>query len=365
VFFSIAQPPERVVLVRSAMADAKAMLTIKNVLASCAGGTGEMLSNGLSFALQDGPEERHELQAELLKMVTQVLSAAQSEAKLDAEERCQHKADAAETELTSRKAVSASASEALAATQVAAAAQKEKVEESRRQLTWEEEEHKRVEAEDQEKATEVAVYVEAKNEVVGLLQAMAEKGDGEAISTYLHSAKAEPALVSAVRSVLTKEAKDRVDFDLVAMTHLKNFFETKVADFDAQLQVVVASKVNIHAEALGAWAVKEIAGENVRDAIAELETADNAVTAAQESVREAKQHEEQQEFVLSQALTDLTLAGERARQCNAALEVLDLLMAGPMVAATPVVTAMEVDAEMAAVKMDSALDVEMGTAITA
>jgi len=348
------------------MADTKAMRTIQSVLLSTQGATGEMLCEGLTHALKDGPAERHELQAELLKMVTQVLATACSDAKVEVEQTCQRKVDAAEAELAVRKADVASATEAVAAAQAAATAQKEKLEASQRQLAWEEEEHKRLKAEDEEKAQEVSVDEKAMAEVSGLLAAMAQQGQGEAISTYLRSNKGEPALVDALRSVLLKEPTERSGFDDVALEHLKAFLEQKVAGWAAHIEGRVSAKANVHAEALGAWCVKEVAGEHVQEATVELETAEASVSEVRQQLKEAKQAEQQEDRTLAQLLSELTLAGERARQCNMAVEALEQLVVGKVQAAATEETnvAMDVDA-MLDRKVDAMMDVEMGTAIVA
>jgi len=108
------------------MADIKAMRSIKTVLQTTQGATGEMLAEGLVHALQDRPEDRHDLQNALLKMVAQVLTSARSESQLEAEKTCQQKVDAAQVDLNTCKTAVANASEALAHAQANAQAKKGK-----------------------------------------------------------------------------------------------------------------------------------------------------------------------------------------------------------------------------------------------
>jgi len=350
------------------MAALKAMESIKGVLLSTQGGTGEMLSEGLFHALQDRPEERHELQAALLKMVAQELSSARSAAKVEAEVSIKQKVDAAEAELEKRKAAVANATADLAAANATAASQKEKLDECRRQLTWEEEEHKRVQAADEDKAKEVAEFEQGRLEVIGYLEAVAQKG-GETILKYLSSVKAEAPLQAALVSVLKKEPLDRAGFDEVALQHLRMFLEKKVSEWDETIEAMKAGKANIHAEALGAWAVKEVTGEHVREAAVELEGADAAVAAAEQKLNEVKEAEQEEENVLSHYLTDLTLAQDRVRQCGTALETLERLVMGQeMVVEAPscsTAAAMEVDTDLVASKTDAVLDADMGVPIAA
>merc|ERR1719487_98002 len=141
--------------------------------------------------------------------------------------------------------------------------------------------------------------------------------------------------------------------------HLQTFLQKKVADWEVEIKAVTEAKANIHAEALGAWAVREVAGHHVQEAVLELEAADAAVVEAEQKMEEAKSAETQEERVLAHYLTDLTLAGERVRQCSEALEVLAQLEAGqPVVEATTPPKEMDVDFEPAA-KMDTVLDTEM------
>merc|ERR1719486_344005 len=108
-------------------------------------------------------------------MVAQVLTSARSESQLEAEKTCQQKVDAAQVALNTCKTAVANASEALAHAQANAQAKKEKLEECRRQLSNEEDEHKRVESLDQEKSNEVAVFDAGKQEVVALLEKMSTR----------------------------------------------------------------------------------------------------------------------------------------------------------------------------------------------
>lgn len=357
------------------MANTTAMLTIKKVLISTQGATGEMLSEGLIHALQDPPEARHELQVALLKMVTQVLTSVGSAAQAEAEGTCQQKVNAAQASLNARKAALVRATEELAAAQAATAAQRETVGERQRQVTLNHEEYKRVNSEDEDKAAEVASLEASKLEVVRLLEAMGTKGNGEVIMEYLKSAKAEGPLVAALRTVLDKEPADRIDFDLVVLQHLQVFLEQKVAEWTAKIADMVAAKANIHAEALGAWAIKEVDGEHVQEAMAELDAAEAAVAAAQQKLKEQEDILALEEGVHSQCVSELSLADDRARQCSTALEALQRLEAGQEMlqeepAAVTAEQPMEVeflnlaDAEMAAAQVD-AMDVEMGTPIAA
>jgi len=307
----------------------------------------------------------------LLKMVGQVLNSAGSAAKLEAEGTCQQKVTAAEAELAMRKAAVTGATAELAEAQATEVAQKEKLDVSRKQVGLEEEEYTRVHAEDEEKAKEIVVFEEGRTEVAVLLEAMATKGNGEAIVTYLQSVKAEGPLIAGVRTVLDKEPVDRLGFDLVAQTHLQSFLETKVAEWTGKIEGLVAAKANIHAESLGAWAVKEVAREHVEQAMKELDTAETCVAAAQERLREAEQLETQQDAVLAQCMSEFTLAGDRASQCSTALEMLECLVLGQEIEPeAPAVNAeaMEVDAEaeVFAAKLEDCMgDAEMGMAITA
>lgn len=346
------------------MADAKAMLSIKTLLQTTQGATGEMIAEGLSHALQDRPEERHDLQNALLKMAQQVLNSARSDAHREAEDTCKRRVEEAQAQLNACKAAVTNAHEALQQAISNAKVQKEKLANSQKQLTLEEQEQQRVEALDAEKAKEVGVFQTGRQEVVDLLAKIPEQGSGETILPYLRNENAQAPLVAALQSVLKKEASNRIEFDLVAETHLKSFLDDKVAGWDVKIETVSALKANVHAEALGAYAVKTVAKEHVQEATAELEVADKAVVAAEQKLTEAKSAEQQQDGVLSHYLTDLTLAQDRVRQCSEALESLVRLEAGSsMQVEVPLPAAgMEVDADAS---KDVVMDSEMGIAIPA
>lgn len=222
---------------------------------------------------------------------------------------------------------------------------------------------------DEEKAKEVSAHLEGKNEVAGFLESMGQQGNGDAIMQYLRNINAEPTLVAAVRSVLAKEPSERTGFDSVALVHLQAALEKKVAEWEATVEATASTKALIHAETLGAWAIKEMAAENVKAVEVELATAEEAVVVAHQQLQEATAAEQHEENVLAHHLTDLTLAGDRVRECNAALEALGCLELGPADVVQeqqelPVVTiettgAMEVDTEPCGAKMDVAMDVDM------
>jgi hypothetical protein len=349
------------------MADAKAMATIKSVLLSTAGATGDMLAQGLVHALQDQPEERHELQTALLKMVTQVLSSGRTTAQVEAEGSCQLKVKQAEADLESKKVAVAAATEALKSAQATVVAKKEGLAACRSQLSSEEEEQTKTKALDEEKGQELAELVKQKEEVVTLLSSMKEKGSGEAVSDYLRNNRAELPLVAALRSVLEKEAPERIGFDMIVLQHLEGFLTDKVAYWEKEIADVSAVKARIHAESLGAWAVKEVVGDNMKVASAELETAESRVVEMRSNLKEAEKAAHQSERILCDCTSELTMAGERVRQCAGALELLERLEAGQEMAqevpqmATGDAVPMEVDVPKDAVMIDA----EMSVPITA
>lgn len=342
------------------MADTKEMQSVNTVLLGTQGTTGDMLSRGLEHALQVPPKERHALQVELLKMAAEVLSTAQSSAKLEAEETCHRRVKDAEVELETRKANVAGATVALEAAQVNATAAKDSLDSSQQQLALQEEEQKQAEAIDQEKAEEVVACEKSKGEVVALMEQMTLQGDGKALFDYLREAEAEPALLSALPSVLKKAPAEREGFDDVVLTHLLNFMSGKVDYWTDKIEAIVAAKAGFRAEALGAWAVKEVAGDRVQEAKEELETAEKAVEDARQKLVEANEAVQQAERALAQACAERSMAGDKLTKCTDAVEALAKLEAGPKEMAA----AMDVDEEPVTFNA-AVLDMEMGTPITA
>jgi len=304
------------------------MNNVNNVLLESQGLTGEMLSEGLIPALQNAPEERHELQAGLLKMVTKVLGAAQSEARFEEEQTCKRKAEEMEEQLAARKAEADTAAAELQAAQDTVTAKKARLEESREQLSKEEEEHNLLEQADNAKAEEVTEHQTSKATVEGHLSTMTHQGCGEAISEYLTGVKAEPPLVSALSSVLKKAPEDRHDFDDIALAHLRTFLEVKVKQWTGRIEALQAATANIHAETLGAWAIKEIQGRSIQDNIKELGAAEAELTDAKARLKDAEKVGEKAARSLYQAKAELSLAADKCRQCTTALESMAKLEAG-------------------------------------
>lgn len=342
------------------MADIKEMQSINNVLLATQGTTGDMISRGLDHALLVPPAQRHVLQVELLKMAALVLSTAQASAKLEAEDGCQRKVKDAEAELETRRAAVAGAKTALEAAQVDATAAKTSVDSSEEQLVLQEEEQKQAEAIHEEKSEEVAACEKSKGEVVALMEEMTSQGSGKVLFDYLREAEAEPALLSALPSVLKKAPSEREGFDDVVLAHLFSFVSGKVDYWTDKIEALVAAKASFRAEALGAWAVKEVAGDRVQQVKKELESAEEAVEDARQKLADANEVVQQAERALTQVRAEHSMAGDTLRKCTDAVEAFAKLEAGPKEVAAP----MDVDEEPVAFNA-AALDMEMGPPITA
>lgn len=295
---------------------------------SLEGTLSEMLCAGLPHAVEGVPEDRHNMQIHMLKMAAQTLGTARDKAQA-AEAACKQKVEAVQVEVDARKAASAAAREALSAAQSATAAQKDALGECKRTVAREEHEHKRVEAIDKSGKKIMAGLEKNRKEVAALLASTDEKGDAEDIETFLHDEKAESVLIAALPSVLAKEPSERIGFDLVALASVKEFIGNKVADLDAEIAAEAARQADAHAEAVGAFAVMDLAKERLQDAVARLKEAEAAVEECREKLKETNAAMQQEERSLAEGLVEVSMAEAQTRQCCEAVDFLKGLEAGP------------------------------------
>lgn len=334
--------------------DTQAMLAAVQAVLSGRGATAEMLLDGLPHAVQGKPEERHELQAQLLKMVAKALEAARCEAE-QVEAIARQSAEAAQADLDARKGALASASEAMELAKAAVSAQEERLRDCQTEVANEEQEHKRVDAANKAKADVVNLFEQRKAKVLELLEGANTKGSADAVVEHLRQSKCDPALVAALPSIYKKEPCDRTGFDLVALAGLRTTLEKQAAAAEDGIVAARADKVNIHAESLGAWAVMQLARNHAQEAQGELEAASKVAEAERESVREAKLAVEQEERTHSDRAGELNAASEKVGRCRSALEALQRLEAGQQVAREPEVSSPAVAETAAGAEVDSQL----------
>jgi len=320
------------------MTTQKAQLsTIQKLLSSLhlQGNLSEMLRAGLPHALEEKPEDRHPMQEVVLKMSNEVLGSAQNEAQAEEAAR-RSEADAAQIELETLKAAANAASEALAAAKAVVSEKKAAQGECKQAVAAEEHHHKKAEAEDKARAKIMAKLEKDRAQVAGLLASVDQKGSSKALQSFLESAEADIVVISSLPTVIAKEPSERTGFDLHVLKWLQDFLGDKVSALDAEMVAEIAQQADAHAEALGAFAILDLARDHMREATAGLRKAEAVVEAARESLKEANEAVEQQEGLSAAKRLEVVVAEDKARRCREALDLLKCLEAGPEVSAAPV-----------------------------
>lgn len=299
------------------------------------------------------------MQTKLLAMAAQVLATAQDEAQAS-EAASKSKLEVVQAELAARKATSVAAKEELTTAQAAAAAQKELLSECKRKVTREEQEHKRLESVEKAEAKIMNGLRKDKCEVASLLMGIEQKDTTDDINDFLASEGADRVLIASMPSMLSKEPAERSGFDLVALAALREFLESKVAAAEAQIAEQTERQTDAHAEAVGAFAVMDLAKDETKEAAANLKEAEATSEDCREKLREANTTMQEEESIVAQSLVETTMASEQVRRCCDGVSLLKKLAMGP----EPEPEAPAADAEMGVTEA-AALDVEMAVEVAA
>lgn len=169
------------------------------------------------------------------------------------------------------------------------------------------------------------------------------------VVAFLESMGAEKALVVAVPGALGATPAQRQGFDVVVMDWVKKTLVDEAAAANAALAAAAPAERDIAAQALGAWAVLDVARDRASEA-------DSALAEAQATLAEALAEREAASAQRSGHLVQQTLAEaceERLKGALGALERLISRQAGEVDAATAATeapaketdNAMEVDAK--------------------
>lgn len=312
------------------------------------GNVSEMLRAGLPHALEERPEDRHSMQEVVLKMSNEVLGSALNEA--EAEEAARRsETEAAQTELERLKVCHFREMKNLAAAKTVVLEKKAAQGECKQAVAAEEHQHKKAEADDKARAKVMAKLEKDRAQVAGLLAIVDQKGSSKALQSFLEGADADIVVISSLPSVMAKEPSERSGFDLHVLTWLRDYLGDKVSALDAEMVAEVAQQADAHAEALGAFAILDLARDHMREATGGLRKAEAVVEAARESLKEANVAAEQQEGLFAAKRLEIVVAEDKARRCREALGLLKCLEAGPEVSATPVAEEAPVPVEAPAV----------------
>jgi len=151
----------------------------------------------------------------------------------------------------------------------------------------------------------------------------------DAVKEYLLEADADAVLIAAVPSVLDKGASERTGFDVVVYSTVKELLEKKVANLDTEIEAEAARQEDAHAEALGAFALVDLANERMESARVELKEAETVVASCKEKLAEAETAVKEGGRAYAQCQASVARAEVKSRQCCEAMDLFKVLQAGP------------------------------------
>jgi hypothetical protein len=151
----------------------------------------------------------------------------------------------------------------------------------------------------------------------------------DAVKEYLLEADADAVLIAAVPSVLDKGASERTGFDVVVHSTVKELLEKKVANLDTEIEAEAARQEDAHAEALGAFALVDLANERMESARVELKEAETVVASCKEKLAQAETAVKEGGRAYAQCQASVARAEVKSRQCCEAMDLFKVLQAGP------------------------------------
>jgi len=174
---------------------------------------------------------------------------------------------------------------------------------------------------------------------------MLEQPPTTEVMAYLQSIGAEKALTAAVPGALALAPAARKDFDVIVMDFVKKTLVGDAATAHAALEAAKPAERDAEVEALGAWAVLDVAKDGASKAAIALSEAQATlaeVTAEREAATKQK----------SDHLIQQTLAESREQQLKGALGALEALRTRQAEEVAAATAAMEAPAQEAAVAME-------------
>merc|ERR1712032_543978 len=155
-----------------------------------------------------------------------------------------------------------------------------------------------------------------------------EKGDhiGK-VQEYLRSIRAEPALVAAVPGALGCKPDKRAGFDRTTINSINSVIESALARLDADIAASATMLKEISAEALGAWAILEVAKERTSDVRVELVRAQELLSDSTHAHQSAEGNVSNSVKSQSDLRVQEKLAGESVSSLSKAIDALSRLVA--------------------------------------
>lgn len=301
----------------------------------------QMFVEGLphAFASDSPSSPAHDYQA---RFITLIESALQDARRFVAEKLATRQQQV-EAEQTILQAEQASCSEATiaaeAALEVSAEAERRQKQTGRDTQDFERE-HKEVERESVKVRKALDSLLEEKAKVAFVLEAsfrmLAEGGweDEEAkaaaiaaVVSYLEDSGAEKVLVAAASEALGTKTESRKRFDKVTVQHVGEVLEEKARAIDAKVEQATPAAEEANAELLGAWALADVAREDMARAEEAGSAAEAASKAARKTLQEAQISVRAHEAALKVAAAALEQATEKAQLVERGFAALEELKA--------------------------------------
>jgi hypothetical protein len=150
----------------------------------------------------------------------------------------------------------------------------------------------------------------------------------EPVCSYLSTHGADPVLMAALQKTLLLKPEERTPFDRAALDEASKFIAEKVAECTAAVTRGQESFSDFNAEYLGAWAIFDVARDEVRTATEILDEADRNLSDATVAKKLARSKVTDQEKVVTTLLKESTSAETKVQQLDDALAAVAQLEAG-------------------------------------
>lgn len=171
-----------------------------------------------------------------------------------------------------------------------------------------------------------------------------EKPPTAKVVAFLEEAKVEKALLAAAPSALAVRPAERKAFDNVAMEEISKIIEHSGADLDEKLAAGEPEERQALAEALGAWAILDVARDRVKEAKAALTAARRTLRDAEATEATALDAETTRREAQGEALAQQSQAAEKIKELDEAVAALERVSEPAPEATEASAEAMEVEA---------------------
>lgn len=146
--------------------------------------------------------------------------------------------------------------------------------------------------------------------------------DVNVVEEQLQAIGAEPALIAAVPGAMVVPAEQRGAFDILATQALTTALKERAAKVDSMLEKNKEDERSASSFALGAWAFADVAKGQAAAAAEKVASAETALSSVTTELKKFTSNVSSQDRQLQSALAEQTLADEKVKEIDTAIEEL-------------------------------------------